>query len=92
VLKPDGSHVVALNDFSTAATGDLSVVVTDTTGPASAPPDGVHTVSIGTLKASSGDQSYDLPAGLNVDSIKRVVIWDASTASANAAATLVQRG
>jgi hypothetical protein len=92
VLKPDGSHVVALNDFSTAATGDLSVVVTDTAGPASAPPDGVHTVSIGTLKASSGDQSYVLPARLNVDSIKRVVIWDASTASAHAAATLVQRG
>ena len=92
VLKPDGSHVIALNDFSTTPVGELSVVVTDTAGPESTPADGVHTVSLGALKAASGDQSYDLPASLNVDSIKRVLIWNASTASARAAATLLKRG
>jgi len=92
VLKSDGSHVLVLTGFSTGATGDLLVVLSDLAGQETSAPDGTHAVSIGQLKAVSGDQTYDLPSGIDVDAVKSVVIWNDTDGSASGAAPLAARG
>ena len=92
VLNPDGSHAIAIADFSTNSTGALTVVVSDSAAAQTAAPDGNHSVSIGTVSEAAGNQSFALPAGINVDSVKSVSLWNQADAVTDAVAVLVSRG
>lgn len=58
VYLTDGKYQLALQDFNTSNGPDLKVYISAEQNP-------VHFVNLGSLKATSGNQVYDIPAGVN---------------------------
>lgn len=72
----DGSHVLRLEDFEVTNGPDLHVFlspVADPSGRDDVMADGY--VDLGELKGNVGNQNYDIPAEVDIDSIGSVVIY-----------------
>ena len=72
----DGSHVLRLEDFEVTNGPDLHVFLTPVADPSGR--DDVMApgyVDLGELKGNIGDQNYELPADIDLDSIGSVVIY-----------------
>lgn len=72
----DGRRFVLLSDFKVTKGPDLKVWLS-AHGDIRRSSDvaGAAHVSLGKLKRSAGDQSYDIPAGTDLSKFKSVVIW-----------------
>lgn len=72
----DGKRVVELSNFKVTAGPDLEVWLS-AHGDIKRASDVTKNayVSLGRLKRSSGDQSYDIPADVDLSKFKSVVIW-----------------
>jgi hypothetical protein len=74
---PDGQRRLDLREFSTGAGADLAVYLI-------AAPDAFENetiersefVPLGTLQSSQGDQSYSVPADLDLNKFRAVTIWN----------------
>lgn len=79
----DGSLNVRLANFSVTSGPDLIVYLSPS-------PDDYVTggTSLGSLKANNGNQNYAIPAGVNLDGVRSVVIWCKSFPTVFAFATL----
>lgn len=71
----DGSHVVRLEDFKSTNGPDLHVYLSkelpkDTFGDI-----GEGAIDLGSLKGNVGNQNYDIPADVNPDEFKSIVIY-----------------
>ena len=71
---PDGSRVLRFEGLASVDGPDLKVVLTSATGDLSGIRDANYVV-VGDLKATHGNQNYVLPADVNLDDVKSVVIW-----------------
>ena len=90
VTLTDGSSFVRFEDLSGSDGPDLKVVVTKGgVDPSTMNADDY--VTLGDLKATHGNQNYELPAGINLDEVGQVVIWCERFSSAFGAATLQQQ-
>ncbi|HET9143695.1 DM13 domain-containing protein [Actinophytocola sp.] len=77
VLKlPDGSRVLRLENFTTSDGPDVHVWLTDrgSEGPDNSFDDGRY-VKLGEMKATSGNQNYEIPADAPIEGLRSAVIW-----------------
>lgn len=77
VTAADGRRYVRLENFSTSDGPDVHVILSDRT---SGQPDwGVYDdgrwVELGDLKATDGNQNYEIPADVDLAGLQSVVIW-----------------
>jgi hypothetical protein len=72
----DGRLVLRLEDFETVATPELFVWLSQAPDPRTSieAVEAPH-VELGPLRASLGNQNYDIPAAVTLDQIRSVVIW-----------------
>ena len=72
----DGSRFVRIEDLASSDGPDLHVWVTDqpSGGDWGSYDDG-HYVRLGELKATHGNQNYEIPAAADLDGLRSVVIW-----------------
>lgn len=73
---PDGKRVLRLTGFETSNGPDVQVYLVaakDVNDNGTVKNAGF--VNVGALKGNIGDQNYDLPADLNLDSYRAVTIW-----------------
>jgi hypothetical protein len=75
-LGSDGSHLLRLENFSVTNGPDLHVILTPNPDPqtraeVSAP----GYVDLGSLKGNMGNQNYEIPDGVDIDSLGSVVIY-----------------
>jgi hypothetical protein len=75
--RPDGVEYLRLNDFTTQNGADVEVMLAR-----SGDPDpqrdakgGLDSINVGPLKSNQGDQNYDLPAAVDLNKYKAVVIY-----------------
>lgn len=91
-LLPDGSYEIILDGFSIAAIEHTNVVLVSNADVAKTPDvDQSKLLDLGPLKATSGMQSYPIPASMAggvMDGYHAVVIWDTAMSHAVAAAPL----
>jgi hypothetical protein len=76
VKTPDGKAVVQLRDFSTSDGPAVHIWLTDKAqdaGDSAFGKDGY--IDLGSLKATKGNEVYDVPAGTDVSKYKSVLIW-----------------
>ena len=74
IVKADGKNYVRFEDLAGSDGPDLKVVVTTTdVDPANMSKDDY--VNLGDLKATHGNQNYELPADLDPKDVKKVIIW-----------------
>ncbi len=72
IRGPEGGHIVRFENFSVRNGPDLFVYVTpDLEGDTGA----AGAVNISPLRATSGDVNYDIPAGVDTQAIRAVVIY-----------------
>lgn len=71
---PDGSMVLRLEDFSVTNGPDLHVLLATGAAPSSRDDLGDY-VDLGSLKGNLGNQNYDLPAGVDPEAFRSVVIY-----------------
>jgi Electron transfer DM13 len=92
VVQPDGRYEVVLEDFSTTSIAHTNVVlVRNEAVTASKDIDKTMLLDLGPLKATTGMQSFVIPADMAggvMDGYHSVVIWDTEMAHAVAAASL----
>lgn len=76
ISKADGSSELRLSNFSVTNGPDLKVYLSDRSAPKSAA-DVLSSkwVNVGELKGNKGDQLYSLPARINLEQVKSVIIW-----------------
>lgn len=73
---PDGRRVLRLEDFETVATPELFVWLSQAPNPrTSAEAVGAERIELGPLRATLGNQNYDIPADVPLEQIRSVVIW-----------------
>jgi hypothetical protein len=72
VRLPDGRRVVRLEQFDTSDGPDVYVVLASTAAGSGGV--GNH-VNLGHLKATSGNQNYELAASVDTSAFRSVVIW-----------------
>ncbi|OZM73421.1 hypothetical protein CFN78_09745 [Amycolatopsis antarctica] len=73
---PDGSRVLRLTDLSTSDGPDLHVWLADATaGGEWGKYDEGRMVRLGELKATHGNQNYEIPADATLDGLRSVVVW-----------------
>ncbi len=85
----DGKRILRFEDFQTAENTDLFVWLSEATTPAtSAEAVGSPHVVLGNLKATLGNQNYEIPASVPTEKIRSIVIWCDPVALAYAAARL----
>ncbi len=68
LYNANGKPVLLLDNFSSSNGPDLRVYLSTTSGATSF-------VSLGKLKATTGKQSYEIPAGTDLSEFKFVLIW-----------------
>ena len=74
LVNAEGKNYVRFEDLAGSDGPDLKVVVTTTDlDPANMSKDDY--VSLGDLKATHGNQNYELPADLDPKDVKKVIIW-----------------
>lgn len=75
IKLPGGAHSVQFASLNTSDGPDLYVYLSP--HPSSSPEKtfGQGFTSLGKLKGNRGDQVYEIPSGLDVSSIRSVVIW-----------------
>ncbi|MEJ7832552.1 MAG: DM13 domain-containing protein [Nocardioides sp.] len=72
----DGSRYVRFEDLATSDGPDLDVWITDQpSGGSWGSYDDGRSVRLGDLKATNGDQNYEIPKDANLDGMTSVVIW-----------------
>jgi len=76
LLLADGRRFLRLESLATSDGPDLHVWVTDqpSGGDWGSYDDGRY-VRLGELKATHGDQNYEIPAGADLDGLRSVVVW-----------------
>ena len=76
LLLADGRRFLRLEGLATSDGPDLHVWVTDqpSGGDWGSYDDGRY-VRLGELKATHGDQNYEIPAGADLDGLRSVVVW-----------------
>jgi hypothetical protein len=72
LFELEGKHVVRFENVAIQNGPDLHVYLARGTGGAY---DGSRDLYLGTLKATNGTFTYDLPAGTRVEDYKSVVVW-----------------
>nr|WP_249420526.1 DM13 domain-containing protein [Rhabdothermincola salaria] len=72
VVQPDGSRLLRIEDLDTDNGPDLRVVLS-TAEVGSGSYDDL--VELGHLKGNIGNQNYEIPADLDLSSMRSVVIW-----------------
>jgi hypothetical protein len=73
---PDGSHLLRLENFSVTNGPDLHVILTPNLDPQSrAEVSSAGYVDLGSLKGNMGNQNYEIPDGVDIDSFGSVVIY-----------------
>ena len=75
VRLAEGRHVVRLEGLETSNGPDLYVYLSDNRARGRAERFDDAYVSLGRLKGNLGDQTYDVPAGTDVERLATVVIW-----------------
>ncbi len=88
---PDGSFQVTFEDFNTATTQDIHVVLVKNADiMSSSEVDKSALLDLGPLKGTTGMQDYAVPASMagSIGSYHTVVLWDTAMAHAIAAAPL----
>ncbi|GAB2768853.1 DM13 domain-containing protein [Nocardioides salsibiostraticola] len=76
VRLADGTRILRIENFSTSQAPVIQVAFSNApSGGAWGSYDDVRFASIGTLKALSGNQNYEIPEGLDLAGFKSVVIW-----------------
>lgn len=76
VRLADGSRFLRIENFSTSQAPVIQVAFSNApSGGEWGSYDDVRFASIGTLKALSGNQNYEIPEGLDLQGFKSVVIW-----------------
>ena len=73
---PDGSHLLRLENFKVTNGPDLRVILSPSPAPESR--DDVHQpgyVELGSLKGNVGNQNYEIPADVDVNTLSSVVIY-----------------
>jgi hypothetical protein len=70
--KEDGKRVLRLTNFKTDSGPDLLVYVFDKSAKDLKK---AEFVSLGRLKNKSGDQEYEIPANLDLESFSKISIW-----------------
>ncbi len=75
VRLPDGKSAVQFEALDTSDGPDLYVYLSDK--PASSPEEafGSGFTNLGKLKANRGNQVYEVPAGIDLTTVRSVVIW-----------------
>ena len=72
----DGSHVLRLEDFEVTNGPDLHVILSPVANPTTREEVSAEGyVDLGELKGNVGNQNYDIPAEVDIDSIGSVVIY-----------------
>ena len=84
---PDGSQIIRLENLATEDGPDLKVVVTTSDADPSQMTAAGY-LNLGDLKATHGNQNYELPSDFNTDSIRSVVVWCERFSSAFGSAPL----
>ncbi|GLZ29616.1 hypothetical protein Lesp02_18060 [Lentzea sp. NBRC 105346] len=75
VRLPDGRHSVQFAGLNTSDGPDLYVYLSDKESTAAEKEFGTGFTSLGKLKGNRGDQVYEIPAEVNLSSVRSVVIW-----------------
>ena len=73
---PDGSHLLRLEKFKVTNGPDLRVILSPSPAPESR--DDVHQsgyVELGSLKGNVGNQNYEIPADVDVNTLSSVIIY-----------------
>lgn len=72
----DGRRILRLEDFETVATTDLFVWLSEAVDPQTSE-DAVSAeyVNVGPLKATLGNQNYEIPADVATEGIRSIIIW-----------------
>jgi hypothetical protein len=72
---PDGSLTLRLENFAATNGPDLFVVFSGAANPEQEGLDAGGSLQLAALKGNRGNQNYELPADLNLDQFRSVVIW-----------------
>ena len=92
VSRPDGSQFVTLTNLSTSLGPDvhiwLSAAHVSTDGTNSAAAGGADYIDLGALKGDSGNQTYEIPAGVDASAYSSVWLWCVSFSVSFGAAEL----
>ena len=72
---PDGSRVLRFENFRVTNGPDLHVILTTSADPRSRSEVGDDYVDLGQLKGNVGNQNYEIPADVDLESIQSVVIY-----------------
>lgn len=76
VLEQNGTRLLRLEGFSTSDGPDVHVWLSDAkAGAAEGAYDDGRYVKLGKLKATDGNQNYEIPAGTDLAGLSSVVIW-----------------
>lgn len=73
LIEIDGRTILRLENFNVTSGPDLYIYLSDSAAPTGAIKDLGNYASLGLLKATSGDQNYDVPAG--AEGYRTAVIW-----------------
>lgn len=88
--RPDGATVLRLEDFEVTANVDLFLWLSEAAEPrTSAEVVAAPYKVLGGLTSTVGDQNYVLPADIQLDKVKSVVIWCEPVRNAYGAASLI---
>lgn len=90
IKLPGGAHSVQFAALNTSDGPDLYVYLSPHPSSSSEKTFGQGFTSLGKLKGNRGDQVYEIPAGVDVSSIRSVVIWCQRFAAGFAVAPLEQ--
>ncbi|MEX1064317.1 MAG: DM13 domain-containing protein [Candidatus Paceibacterota bacterium] len=72
---PDGRKILRFENFETINGPDLFVYLSETQNPGGNVNSLGSYIDLGRLKGNKGNQNYELPDGINIDSFGSVVIW-----------------
>lgn len=75
VRLADGSHVVRLEDLDTSNGPDVRIWLSTAPASANGREYAEDFVDLGAMKANRGDQNYAVPAGVDVERFRSVVVW-----------------
>lgn len=71
----DGGFILRIEDLDTLDGPDLRVYLSTTPADGDEASFGVDPIDLGGLKGNQGNQNYEIPAGVDISSIRSAVIW-----------------
>jgi hypothetical protein len=72
--RPDGTYLLSFEDFAVCCGPDLYVFLAGNPAPTSQADLGDY-LELSSLKASTGNQEYEIPAGTDLSQINSIVIY-----------------